>query len=333
MVRTALLLALLAIVTATHAADPVIIALRSEVSVTEPLVLVGHVADISGGTDSLRRQVVSLDLTKVSEAKSEEISRRHLEIRLLLSDLDRADYRVTGAALSTVRLGKSAEQAAAAEAEQQGDSLITTPIQLAYAQRFQIPVDEVLVELTQPIRSSDDLRGSTTVRPFLPTKPGFGEVRLRVGVYSANRLIQTLPVSARIQKLQQVVTAATEISPGIVIRASHLAVDRQPRSGNSSSVSAESLIGRTARRRIGEGRPILLSDVKTTPKSASEPYVIRTRAAVRIVARKGTLKVYANDGEALQNGRIGDLIRVRNSRSRRIISAKVISSTEVQVSF
>lgn len=333
MVRTALLLAFLATGTATHAAGPVIVALRSEVSVTEPLVLVGHVADISGGTDSLRRRVAVLDLTKVSDGGSEVLSRRHLEVRLLLSDFNRADYRVTGATLSTVQFGNPAKQSLPGESEQQGDSLITTPIQLAYAHRFQIPADEVLVELTQPIRSSDDLRGSTTVRPFLPTKPVFGEVRLRVGVYSANRLIQTLPVSARIQRLQQVVTAVTEISPGVVLQASHLAVDRQPRSGNSPSVSAESLIGRTARRRIDEGRLISLSDVKTAPKSISDPYVIRARAAVRIVARKGTLKVFANDGEALQNGRIGDLIRVRNSRSRRIISAKVISSTEVQVSF
>ena len=321
------LLSTLSLAAVTTAAEPVTITLRASAEVAESIVEIGHVADLSGGTASLRNEIARLDLTDINVGGEESIKRRHVEVRLLLSDVERAQYRVVGTNTVRVRHEEAAVDLA-------GDASITTPIQLAYAARAQMPVEQFIVRLTQPVRDLGENSSQFTVRPFMPTVPRLGDVRLRVGLYLNNRLVKTIPVSANIQQLRPVVTAAAEIKPGEIILASHIQVTHQPQSSATSVVSAEQLIGRTARRRLEQGQRVDVRDVSSTTQAKPDPYLIKTRAVIRIVARKGTLTISADaGGVALRNGRLGDFIPVRNLRSGREITGEVISSTEVQVSF
>jgi flagella basal body P-ring formation protein FlgA len=60
------------------------------------------------------------------------------------------------------------------------------------------------------------------------------------------------------------------------------------------------------------------------------PRAIRSHALVSIIVRSGDIEVHA-DGAAMQNGRIGQMIRVRNLASGRILNAKVIDGNTVEV--
>ena len=63
------------------------------------------------------------------------------------------------------------------------------------------------------------------------------------------------------------------------------------------------------------------------------PVVVRPRDTVRLVARKGGLTVIISAAESLQQGSVGDLIRVRNLQSNRVITGRVASREEVTISF
>ncbi len=62
------------------------------------------------------------------------------------------------------------------------------------------------------------------------------------------------------------------------------------------------------------------------------PILVKVNQEVEIIAR-GKYFVVKAKGKALQNGRKGDIIKVKNLSSRKIIWAKVISPEEVEVSF
>jgi flagella basal body P-ring formation protein FlgA len=60
------------------------------------------------------------------------------------------------------------------------------------------------------------------------------------------------------------------------------------------------------------------------------PQVMHARALVSIIIQSGSIKV-RTDGSAMQNGRVGQVIRVRNLSSGKILNAKVIDGNTVEV--
>jgi len=308
--------------------EPVTIELHARVEAPGNVLHVGDLAELKGGSAAARRALAKLDVAEVQPSRTQEISRRLVEVRLRLSDIDSSLYRVTGRDKVTIL-------PPGREVLESVDGMVTASIQRAYAERLSVSDREIKVTLTQPVGDLGvaNSRDGVTTRPFLPSSLAFGNVRLRLGVYLQSRLVSTVSASVSVHRLRPIAVATQDIPQGEIIQASHIEVTHQPTVRSTPDALPEQLIGRTARRSIGIGQQVGIRDVSSVTRRKVEPYLIKSRDRVRIVARKGTLTVVANAGEAMQNGRKGDTIRVRNSNSRRLISAKVISSTEVQVSF
>ncbi|MCX8041284.1 MAG: flagellar basal body P-ring formation chaperone FlgA [Thermodesulfobacteriaceae bacterium] len=62
------------------------------------------------------------------------------------------------------------------------------------------------------------------------------------------------------------------------------------------------------------------------------PMVVKKNSLVNIVAKNGKIIVKAQ-GKALQNGRVGEIIKIQNLSSKKVLLGKVVSSEEVEVSF
>lgn len=76
-------------------------------------------------------------------------------------------------------------------------------------------------------------------------------------------------------------------------------------------------------------RPLQLSGV-LQPSMVIEPIIIKRGDEVIIIAKTGALSV-RSAGIAINNGRLGQQIQVKNKASKRIVTARVISSQQVQV--
>ncbi|HQP56976.1 MAG TPA: flagellar basal body P-ring formation chaperone FlgA [Syntrophorhabdus sp.] len=89
--------------------------------------------------------------------------------------------------------------------------------------------------------------------------------------------------------------------------------------------SLDDIIGRTLRKDVAKGTVISYSII-------DDPVVIRKGELIDIIAENKNLYVRAK-GKALEKGRMGDSIRVKNMSSDREIVGKVVSGNKILVSF
>ncbi len=88
-----------------------------------------------------------------------------------------------------------------------------------------------------------------------------------------------------------------------------------------------------------EPAPVMAADkqavrpaVFTMPASASREFFVKTGDNVKIIATIGSARIEAA-GEATQNGRIGDIIRVRNVESNRTVHGRIDASGAILVDY
>jgi flagella basal body P-ring formation protein FlgA len=85
----------------------------------------------------------------------------------------------------------------------------------------------------------------------------------------------------------------------------------------------DEILGKSLRKNLSQGNPVPLNLVAGVP-------IIERGKSVIIVARNGGLTVTAK-GEALENGAMGEMIRVRNFVNRAVLSAVVVGKDTVEV--
>ena len=116
------------------------------------------------------------------------------------------------------------------------------------------------------------------------------------------------------------------IYPGDTIRDAMIADRDVADAGAGPAVIDDrlSVVGKVARRTLLPGKPIPVGAVE-------DPKVVSNGAQVRIVFQEGGL-VITTYAAALQNGRVGDLVRVRNLDSGVTVSGTVLPDGSVRVS-
>lgn len=128
-----------------------------------------------------------------------------------------------------------------------------------------------------------------------------------------------------VRRYQEVVVAArmlpgkTLLQPGD-LKQLRLETGRLP---SGFLLDSSKAIGQQLQRPLRSGEVLMDSML-------ARPLVIRRGAAVTLQVRQGEMVVSAS-GEALQDGGIGQRIRVRNLVSKRIVTAKVIDEATVEV--
>jgi flagella basal body P-ring formation protein FlgA len=83
------------------------------------------------------------------------------------------------------------------------------------------------------------------------------------------------------------------------------------------------ILGMEAKRSLYKGKPILVRDFGT-------PTIIRRNDEVSMVYKNGLMEL-TTTGRALSNGGVGDIIKVINNQSKKIVSGKVTDNGEVDV--
>jgi len=128
-----------------------------------------------------------------------------------------------------------------------------------------------------------------------------------------------------VRQFRQVVVAVDQISSGDLFSTGNLRYARMDTGKLSAGYFTDmnKLIGLAARHSLNQGMAI-------TDSMVVKPTIIKRGSAVNIVARLGSLEVTAM-GQALQDGMQGQLIRVQNVNSNKIISAKVLDESTVEV--
>lgn len=121
-------------------------------------------------------------------------------------------------------------------------------------------------------------------------------------------------VNAQVEQYQQVVVTAEMVSPDAILTQQNLTVaDIKIQSlRNSTFLNVEQLVGARIKYRVRPGQPI-------TPNMIC--YVCKGDL-ITLSAESNGLRI-STKGVAQQDGNIGDTIRVKNSRSEKVVLAKV----------
>ncbi len=135
----------------------------------------------------------------------------------------------------------------------------------------------------------------------------------------------TVFLSAKIEIYRQVVVTTRPIERGKIISASDLTTKRQEVSTLRASyyVNPEHVVGKVAARRMALGVPVSSAAIFSPP-------LVKRGEQVTIIATLNTLEIRMS-GQALANGKEGDVIKVKNINSNRVIEGRVSKAGTVQV--
>ena len=162
-----------------------------------------------------------------------------------------------------------------------------------------------------------------TLTPPQPLKLGRNHVK--VACKTGKQWALNVPVD--INLMTQVVVLNQPIPKGLSLKESHLDYQMQNLAGlrNGYYLKKEQVIGKQTKRSL-QGLTVLNSHI------ILPALMIRKGDEVIISASKGAMSVKM-PGEALNDGREGRQIRVKNNRSQRIIKATVVAVGLVEVQF
>ena len=163
-----------------------------------------------------------------------------------------------------------------------------------------------------------------TLQAFTP--PGSRTTgRTTVGIRCEGSKPWSIFVTAQVGVFDNVVVASRNISRGTTLTASDIRLDERDltKLHRGYITDINQAIGKTVKQSLHRDKPL-------SPSRISSPNIIKRGAEVTILSDSGSIQVRMK-GKALSNGSVGDRIQVINTRSKRKIEAKVISSTQVRV--
>lgn len=149
--------------------------------------------------------------------------------------------------------------------------------------------------------------------------------KLTVGLRCKGPKPWTVYLPAHIKVFANVITTTQPLPRGSVISEADIISIRQELGQLSSGyfTKKEAVIGKVVRQNMPAGKAI-------TPNRVKAPIIVRRGEKVSIIATVGALKVIGK-GEALRNAAEGELVSVRNSRSKRIVQGIAVKSGTVLV--
>jgi len=313
-------IAMLVIASAATAQDVVSIALRDRATVSKRVVRIGDVADVEGGPEALRQRIADLDLDELPPAgQTRTCPRTQIAFRLRLAGVPAQLFRVSGAMEAVIvprrKLLEPGRVEAAAIA--------------ALRRRLPESQEELHVQLSQPISAAlpaiaDDEAVEIDAELHRGT-PGVGRMQMSVTVRVNGERRLAVWVFLEVQAIREIAVCRQRVERGEVVGEGAVSRERRPVTAQDTAARPENVIGRKARKPLAPGQVLSANDVENTPVT-----LVKSGQPLRLIVRLGAMDVVAM-GEALQGGGAGDLIRVRNVESKKILTGRVTGPRTVEV--
>lgn len=171
-----------------------------------------------------------------------------------------------------------------------------------------------------PLRITAAPEGWSTALLTCPDPPW--QRRIRTGAFPNPQAPSRAPQPAATGRH---VVMARSLARGAVIAAGDLALaDDADATPPDHFADSAALVGRRMKQALGTGQTLL-------SRHLDLQWAVTAKSPVAIVALGPAVEI-AMPGVALDNGQLGDLVRVQNSGSGRIVTGRVISADRVAVS-
>ena len=289
----------------------------SEARTSGERILMGQVAEISGGSQALRQEVSSIDLGPAPRPGEE----RRIAGSMIASALasfgglpansrtsipEWVSVKGVSQSLSEVSLAKVFKQYVSRSVG--GDEVIVSRVRI----RGMKPLPPGKVTLTPAGNSNTQLKGRTS---------------LRLAVAVDGKDYGLLTVSGWVDRYAQVVCAARQISRGTVLSPDDVCLKRinVAKAPDRLVLNSAQVLGKQARSDIQVGEYVRQNQLITVP-------LIVKGDMVKLLVSAGQVRV-STLGIAKTNGDSGDQIRVENVASKKTLIGRVLDASTVEVLF
>lgn len=293
----------------------------SEVSTSNPQVLIRNVARISGGPSGIAERIGDLDIDSIDAAsKTSRVSQEQVAIRIAIAGINDRDYVVRGAGSVQTRLIERRQISQGLEA------MLTN----ALATRYSIPADRIVVTL-QSDSNQTELTGLTDVKltSTMPLELPLGATRLPLRSYTPLSGSQTQYLSVVIAILRDMTVATRDISKGQVITAKDVTIVRRPvTTKRASFLTLDQTIGTTARMNVPSFSLIKPTDVQSVSQFEK---LVKRNTEVNAVFTHGNLEVTLRGARTKSAGNKGDLVKFTNPNNGAILEGVVVDSRTLKV--
>lgn len=144
-------------------------------------------------------------------------------------------------------------------------------------------------------------------------------------ILSNNQTVSVIPVSGRYEALREVPVLKHHMAAGETIRSEDITTTLIPERQLRRDVLADAtdIIGKTPKRGVSAKRPIRGSEVGT-PRLVEKGKMVELRYTTAYMSIQSR-------GEALENGSLGESIRIKNLDTERAISGRVVGTNLIEV--
>ena len=304
---------------------PAEVRVKERAVVSNQRVRLADVAEVIDPNLPRRAALEKLDLADLGSDEELIIDQKLISVRIQLAGYLPDAVVVTGAPAVSIRTPRP---------EVLTDLKVEEAVQNHLSEKFHLSPDDLHVQLVSPffgpwLADRNSLR-DPRIEVATSSQMPLGRVPLTVRILDGERLVAARSSSFEIARRQTVVIASSTLERSAVVTADHVREETRYLDRFTDELNAEQVVGRKVTLPVRPGEVVTLRHVANDIEDDS-PILIKPRDAVRLIARKKSLTVVVPVAEALQEGREGQLIRVRNPESNRIVTGRVVGRGEVEV--
>lgn len=353
--RSGLILAIVAGSPALLSSQVLEIRLRPVVHVADREVQLSDIAELSTSLNpEFHQHVREADIAAFTASETLLLIRKSVvDVRLRLLGLQQHEYRLTGPdqlivsrraengrrhrdpRFSLIASGTSVADAPVTQHDEPLTDLhVEQAIQASLEQQFELAPGEVKVRLLRPFvddrMREQNAHGAGHIEVISSANFPYGRTNLTIRYLNTDQQFNSRTAFVDVRRKQRVLLARRTLRQNATIDDDDVMQEVRYVDEHRDELEFSDLHGLVPVRNIRSGSVLALSDFREASRRSSED-VIRSRDAVRIVGQRKGLRFVVPAAEALQSGSTGQLIRVRNLHSNRIVIARVTGRGEVEV--
>ncbi len=163
-----------------------------------------------------------------------------------------------------------------------------------------------------------------------PVRAELGQTSMKVRLWKGDNLVATRLARFIVLKRQRVAVTRISLQRESIIGPDDVQFENRFLPTVADEPTEADIYGRSLRSVVGPGKILSLRDLRQ-PVAAKQDIVIRARDIVQVTAKGNGLRIQLALAEALDHGRVGDRIRVRNSISKKILSGRIVRAGELEI--
>ena len=282
-------------------------------------VLLSSIATVSCSDPVRKKEAEDVEVTQLDlTLPSETISQRFVNIRLRISGFPMEDLTLSGAE-ETVVVFEPSQKLTDTQVEEQALVVMTQALNVAPEDLKVLLQSGFVQTLPKNLHDVDGLQ----LKILPPARQSLGPVTLPVQIWHIDKLLFARTAVFDVRRRHHVAVARISLSREIPIDESNVQFENRFMTTEVDELDPNQILGRSVRGNVVAGGIVQMRDLQTTTRSDVD-IVVKKGDAIQVIAMARRLRTSIRNIEALEDGRLGDRIRMKNRDSGKEIVCEII---------